>query len=82
MNPTARLYGGPKDGELVAIEESVPFELTVPVLLEVIDPSSSKATLITGAIIYRRRGNHLEALTLGEPVPYEFVGPAKRGSRR
>lgn len=81
MTPTARLYGGPKDGILVAIEESVPFELNLVVHLNIRD-ADPEAAVITGTIIYRRRGDHLEALTLGEPIPYDFVGPAKRGSHR
>lgn len=82
MNHTARLYGGPKDGELVTIEESVPYELTLPVFIEVPKVEGEEAVVITGSIIYRRRGDHFEALTLGEPIPFDFVGPAKRGSKR
>ncbi len=82
MSHTARLHGGPKDGELLALEASVPYELTLPVLIEVPKVEDGEAVVITGAIIYRRRGNHLEALTLGEPVPFDFIGPAKRGSPR
>jgi hypothetical protein len=82
VSPTARLYGGPKDGELLTLEESVPYELTLPVLVEVPKVEDGEAVVITGAVIYRRRGDYLEALTLDEPIPYNFVGPAKRGSRR
>ncbi len=93
MKPTARLYGGPKDGELLTLEESVPYELVVPVSVALRQPDTAEATtgpldedagpvVITGSIVYRRRGDHFEALNLGEPVPYEFVGPVKRGSRR
>ena len=81
MTVTARLHGGPKDGTIVPVEESVPFELNLTVYLNIRD-ADPDADVITGVIIYRRRGNHLEALTLGEPIPYDFVGPAKRGSKR
>lgn len=85
MNLSARLYGGPKDGVLIPLDaealQSVPYELNLVVYLNLAN-ADPDADVITGTIIYRRRGDYLEAITLEEPIPYEFVGPAKRGSSR
>lgn len=80
MKLQARLLGGPRDGDLVDLRESVPYEVTaLDHLVE--DWTEANPNEPVPISIYRRRGG-LDTITLDEPVVYVFVGPAKRGSRR
>ncbi len=79
MKLQARLLGGPRDGDLVDLRESVPYELTALDRLEEVTPANINQPVPIS--IYRRRGG-LNTITLDEPVVYVFVGPAKRGSKR